>query len=492
MKNYEEKFQDPSNNSWAVSHNENIYSITTPNKSTFTIKNNQVDFSQEFKEQPQSARMWLLSLGFLVHIKEEDCTEILNEFLKQSSRDPLSKILDSFSSMDHSAAVRIRTMCIIHQRATSEELKRLASDIAIKTSEWGIQEGNLVSNNHGMMLAIALLHCSEIINPENKEKYESTAFNFLRSLFSRVFGQTFFANENTIGYHEFYCKTIKQLNQYLSISSHDKSHVNYFSDLEKNIYDTLYRIVHQDGSIPPIGDSGFYPTKYQTINGVFFDESNGFLVKKTDTTYLSFICGSSSETHKQMDDTSITIRKNNTDFIIDSGLYNYDINDAKRRLMNSQRAHSGIFFRNLDWLTRREFKEQYIDHRASLRKIDDSIYIGINSFSNSIISREIDISSDSLICFNDTFISNEHRDIIQRFIIPNEATISIKRNFIEIENNSEKILILFEYSFEAVINTPTNSDRGYASSGFNKSNPVQCLEISPVNSINNFKFKIIV
>ena len=192
-----------------------------------------------------------------------------------------------------------------------------------------------------------------------------------------------------------------------------------------------------------------------------------------------------------MDDTSITVRKNKKDLIIDSGLYNYDVNNSTRRLINSQRAHSGVFFEELDNMTRTEFSRKYKDKRAVLKQTGESSYIGIKAFATSYISREIDLSSDKIFSLQDTFISDEHKSVVQRFIVPLDAVIEIRNGSVEITNTGEKVIIFFEYPFEAIIKTSENSDRGLASPGFNKLSKTQCLEINPLSSAKHLTFKIL-
>lgn len=351
---YIENLLEPSHKSWKINEIDDCVYLTAPNGTSFTILlNDPIDFSQDFELQPQSARMWLWSLGYLPLLKNINFKrKIINEFLIFIQSELWGILCLKSSSMDHCAAIRIRSLC--HEFNLDDSCDSYLGDIKKIVSiscEYALAPGNLIQNNHGMMLSFALLHAVEIFDLD--QCYCDIANNFLKILFSEVFDRDGMSNENTIGYHDFYCKTLAQLHLFLSNFSDDLDFIKYIDDLHNKAKVALYKCVWPDGGLPPIGESSAYPTKYSSINGVHYFKESGLFVRKNEKFYFSVVCGSRGETHKQMDDGSFTLKYKGVLFITDGGLYNYDRHDPFRRHFNSQRSHSGFYFSEFDNLISR-------------------------------------------------------------------------------------------------------------------------------------------
>jgi hypothetical protein len=130
--------------------------------------------------------------------------------------------------------------------------------------------------------------------------------------------------------------------------------------------------VWQDGSIPPLGDSAVYRTKTVSRNKprCFFE--SGFAVIKNDDLYLSILCGAPTETHKQVDDSSITLRFMNRDILIDGGSYTFDRTDPYRRCVASSLGHSGLFLKEFDGLLRREYLREFGPVSGHIERFEES------------------------------------------------------------------------------------------------------------------------
>lgn len=485
-KQYIETFSDLSVKWWRISE----ATFTTPNGGEILLNGGDVDFCRTFEKEHASSRMWLLSLGFVARIEDESTIiRVLEKFARESGEGELSKIMAKFSSMDHCAAVRIRTMCTLFMRSTDAKIRELAMHIATTACDSAVQPGNLARNNHGMMLAIALLHASYVLQLPRRNEYETVAFNFLNKLFREIFSDNFFSNENTIGYHDFYVKSIDGLNKYLLASGQRDTNALDLFALHRGAEEVLNKLVWPDGSIPPIGESGLYLTKRKSIPGNHFFIKSGFAVVKRDDLYLSFICGSSSETHKQMDDSSITLQVGGVDFFIDSGLYNYDIKDPYRRLCNSQRAHSGVFSTEHDQLTRREFIETHPDFEASMHD-DENALIGIKTIGEATITRRVTLPADGKF----TILDSRNAGVsgfVQRFIVPVSATIRFSKNHIVIENKGKKVTLSINFDWSATVGKAmSDASCGWVSTALNKIDPAQCLEIIPLSDSRDLEIGV--
>lgn len=487
---YIEKFGDPSNRSWKLKHSTDCHVLTAPNGGEFSIISGQVDFLQNFPVQPESSRMWLISLGFTSIIDEpEIIINILSAFLKNLDNPEFRNLVENGMSMDHSAAVRIRTMCFLHAKFDSQPVRLLARTIAERTAEWATA-GTFAHNNHGMMLAISLLHARAIIFDQSKDHLLSTATIFLRNLFVGVFADDGYANENTIGYHEFYVKSLSSLDDFISAAGWHST-MPWLENTLSNAVRALHRVVRPNGSIPPIGESGEYFTKYPSINGIHVFEKCGFAVLKNEDFYLSIICGCASETHKQMDDTSITLQLKGIDFFIDGGLFNYDIKGPFRRLLQSQQSHSGIFVTEHDHLMRREFIIRNPDFSASLSHRNNSI-VAEKKLGATTVRRKLLSPSEAGFELVDTIHTDLAFPVVQRFLIPHSATVVIHPTHVSIGNGGLQIDIVPNYEFNSAL-TRRNSvptPKGWRSIKFNELIPAQCLEIFPERTDMELKIRI--
>ena len=115
-------------------------------------------------------------------------------------------------------------------------------------------------------------------------------------------------NENTIGYHDFNLSFIEGWSSFANITGLSETLVSVLEETILRATSALEFCVWQDGSIPPLGDSAVYRTKTVSRNKSRCFYESGFAVVKNDDLYLSILCGAPTETHKQVDDLSITLR----------------------------------------------------------------------------------------------------------------------------------------------------------------------------------------
>ena len=148
--------------------------------------------------------------------------------------------------------------------------------------------------------------------------------------------------------------------------------VNFLEELIPRATKALEFCVWQDGSIPPIGDSQVYQLKIASRNEPRCFYESGFAVVKNNDLYLSILCGSRTEIHKQVDDSSITLRFMNRDILIDGGSYLYDRTDPHRRCIESSLGHSGLFLKEFDGLLRHEFVRKFGPVSGKIDRFEES------------------------------------------------------------------------------------------------------------------------
>lgn len=499
---YQKKFLEPTRLKWGIESMSPL-ALKTPNSASFRAQPDAIDWAYVFPSQNHSGRMWLHSLGF-ISTYLANTPSVAPDFLLfvlKSYRDflyePQNEIFFSkFLSQDHCRAVRIRVMVQVllyleYNDLQGSEIESCAMDILTMDSAWGANAANLKLNNHGLMLAESLLHLNIIQDDEKNHSFARVGIHHIRNLLKGAIDDQGLTNENTIGYHDFYCKLLRDLESFLDFRQKATKHSDigdfetFICDAHTSIRTALHKIVWPSGGIPPIGDSGAYHTKYPSIAGTHLFKDSGFFIHKSDDFYLSLICGCASETHKHNDDTSFTLRYKEQDVVIDSGMYHYDYNDPLRQCVQSQRGHSGIFFKKYDSFLRDLFRRAEPEYRA---RIDDAsnngklIRVKCGYTINDAFSadREIVIFSEKEILICDSWSSEDGSKPVRRFIIPSETGVSNTDGIISLSFKDFFAWIkpMSPVSIDTKKGIPGPAAAGWASKKLNHIEPVFCFEIT--------------
>jgi hypothetical protein len=207
---------------------------------------------------------------------------------------------------------------------------------------------------------IALLHAGVQFEAVDGQEIIDFALERILALAEETFDSDGLCNENTIGYHRYNLHLYKNIIKFIEHYGirHDVA-VGKLHEITERAEIALRQVVWQDATVPPIGDSPMYTVNLSPINTSKCYFESGFCVVKTDNLYLSLICGSRTETHKQVDDTSITLRYKNKEILTDAGSYLYNRSNRHRRCVESSYGHSGIFPTDSDGLLRKEFLRMF-------------------------------------------------------------------------------------------------------------------------------------
>lgn len=495
-KTYTKLHFEPGFTSWGDIEGEEI---SSPAKHKINIFN--ADFSKPGNNA--SEVMWFYSLGWLAKysaLENSDhqvITRYLIEFLKGLENKSLDKIY-KILSFDHCAASRIRYLCMIYANFfDNTSIKSIITAILRKELAWFSSLTGVACNNHGMMLCVSIFHAALILDKSSFSNELNTSLKWLKNILDSVIPKNGYVLENTIGYHDFYYKYLKKQLEFFNEYYHDIEIYDYLYDIYIRVEIALYKVVTPNGNIPPLGQCGFYPTKYRSILGTHHFKEQGFLVKKDDENYFSYTCGSSSLVHKQLDNTSIYLTLSGHEIFIDSGLGNYNEKESKSVVVNGQRGHSGAFFRALD----NEQRNLFLNSN-SLKNVESSIDVNCDIISSKtgfdfngnkyLISRDIEFNSFKSFNILDKFISdNQYGFPVSRFIVPNDTQIKIKSNviFLEYANYyvSMEVKSSFSYSFRTGVddNEEVEFSAGWRSRSFNKFEKCKVIEIYPsLNELN--------
>lgn len=226
---------------------------------------------------------------------------------------------------------------------------------ALIHAEWLNSDHNYVMNNHGVMMDLALAQFSVLLSNIDKtlqNRYLETSHRRLVMMFNRTFDKKGCCTENSSSYHFVNYSLFSAISDFFhkyQIPSFSNSWIERINQ-SREVGNLLLR---QDGSIPLIGDSEekigtfFPPYKEESDKyGLGFYPESGFFIASLPHFHFTLKAGGISYSHRHIDDLSITLQVNKRDFIVDCGMYNYDINDKKRRWFISTQAHSGIYLKS--------------------------------------------------------------------------------------------------------------------------------------------------
>jgi hypothetical protein len=223
------------------------------------------------------------------------------------------------------------------------------------------------------MASIALLHTAVQFGAAPcASRYRDVATNRIMELGKISFDRDGLCYENTIGYHNYNMQCYRRLLRFLKHYELSDILMTFVDNLLLRAAEALEFCVWQDGSIPPIGDSSVYRSKIASRNKSRCFYESGFAVIKNNDLYLSVLCGARTEYHKQVDDSSITLRFMNREILIDGGAYLYDQADPHRRCVESSLGHSGLFLKEFDGLLRSEFRRQFGPVSGKIERFEEN------------------------------------------------------------------------------------------------------------------------
>ncbi len=348
-----------------------------------------VQWDRKFATQAHSSVMHLFSLDPIGRLlstfqKRKDVGALqfavvaMNSFLDYSSKPGRRSFIGRIPSADHSAAVRVRVLIKFIQVTRERQdvdyaLLARACDCLKYWSDWLSKSKHYSKNNHGLMGAIALLHSAiQFGSTPYSSAYLEVSINRIMELVKSSFDREGLCNENTIGYHAYNLNLHRGLVVFCEHYGLSKALVDFLEEIISRAMKALEYCVWQDGSIPPLGDSAIYRTKTVSRNKPRCFYESGFAVVKNEDLYVSIICGARTETHKQVDDSSVTLRFKNRDILVDGGSYLYDRRDPYRRCVASSLGHSGIFLKEFDGLVRSDFRRQYGPVSGKIERFEES------------------------------------------------------------------------------------------------------------------------
>ncbi|PAT14688.1 hypothetical protein CKJ84_08035 [Corynebacterium sp. NML 120412] len=457
------KFPDGSPDRWKVERSDSAWSITMPNSATITISSADpvVAFNGNFDADRDSTRLWVNSMRYATSILDEGDEDttwcLLSQLKNHVAVDPRGPGGEFSGSLDHQYALQLRTLCDLRSWLLKRPWSRLSAErdellcgSVLSIYKYVDELSLLRPNNHGVMLAISLLHSFYMFNDVSRAKVDregciaidqegeigpGAVVTFLNETFKEVFGDDGVANENTPIYQAFYLKLIKSITDFQSwaYGQEDES----LGKLNARATTAYRHMLLPNRAVPPLGDGSYsQQSEYSPLFGLWASPENGLLTRSSDETFFSFTCGYRGVFHKQLDDSSIYLWHNGEALIQDAGLKSYDANDPVATSIRGQLGHSGLFFREFDGVR----AEKVTAYGAGTRLVEANM-----EFSNSVVAGAFQVRgrygfrgvvAERLVTWLDehSFLIRDsvestrgEREAVSRFVLDPQAEVTFSR-----------------------------------------------------------------
>lgn len=262
-----------------------------------------------------------------------------------------------FTWYDHSVASRtlvLTDLYILAQDHLSKSKLNALGNILIENINFLYDDTAYRRNNHGIMMDRALLQAGMIFDIEPSLPYVEKALHRIKDNFKHSFSVKSTHLENSPEYHKVVQDLFFDVEDFLQCFDLTLGEEIIHRLTNTNKY---YRyITKPNGKLPLLGDTKGMnsPIKVKSYDS-FIDSEAGIAIlqnKQKDSpensTWLSFIAGYSTLTHKHYDDLSFTLYANGEDIFVDSGKHSYG-GSPIRKYIRSSIAHNTISINNRNY-----------------------------------------------------------------------------------------------------------------------------------------------
>jgi hypothetical protein len=406
------------------------------------------EWSAELGGAANSKKLWINSLvtphACLAESKgdgDNQCfkksVDLIKSYLRQY--DSGQGLFDIAWKDEHAVSNRLFVLCaFVHHLVDVEEVSISQLELlyhAERHAQWLSYDEHYVKNNHGVMMDLSLAQYSVLIrdtDPKQADAYLQVALRRLGMMLNDTFDSQGCCSENSPSYH------FVNYSLFLSIFSFLKEYAKGFDlggweeTLEKaKAVGAL--LLRPDGTVPLIGDSESRPGTFfpnvdpELSKGVGYYPEAGLFVLSEDNVHFTFRAGGSKYSHRHIDDLSITLWLSGREFIVDAGLYNYDITDKMRRRFIYSESHSGIYLESQGHVRFKDFDKPSCMSRfisSCSKKSGFSVLAVHNLSKNCGVFREA-VYRDKTLEINDSFTSDTSEKWRCQFLLHPDCQIEI-------------------------------------------------------------------
>ncbi|WP_374408325.1 heparinase II/III family protein [Pelagerythrobacter sp.] len=334
--------------------------------------------------------------------------------------------------------------------------------------------------NHGLEQSRVLLLLGTVLEHDQALQWQGVAIRRIASELRFSFTTEGVHVENSPAYHIFVFKVfLSIINDYRNVISDD--FIENFDSLSSKALIFITHILRPDGALPPIGDTEQLPTT-DVYGGVFGDKleyqhllyaltqgrdgsvpsdvnqiypRSGYAIFRDrwhsrkayrQACHLIVKVGCSSRYHHQQDEGHISLYAGGEDWLIDSGLYNYDNTDAVRKYMRGRRGH------NVPIVSHASYGKEF-EHRLSAWKVTEYSTDELNPYLTMKLNilqpinheRRVDFDAAKKIVNVFDSISaddNKDRDIILQWHFPKNKLIQISGHKVIIASSKNNRMVI--------------------------------------------------
>ncbi|EEL48199.1 heparinase II/III family protein [Bacillus mycoides] len=332
-----------------------------------------------------------------------------------------------------------------------EEFKQKITPALIEHGLFLMSDENYEDYNHGIFQDQALLELGVFFpNLEHSEMWIRKARNRLIERFNKDVSSSGVHKEHSPSYHVVVMQLFISIKKFM-----DYYKIDYPEDFTTKLslmQDYLAHIVKWDGTIPIIGDTG----QGKVLNSVAQDQilsdywlyrvskgkkgkifpwnfksymDSGIAIfrddvkNKRNSIYWLYTAAFNSIIHKHADDLSFVLSFGETEYLVDSGKYNYKEKDEYRKYFRSVFGHNSIAVDGKSYaLTKEQVGKSYI--LDSGQKSEYSYVIGQHElYPGIVITRVLIQLHDSALLIHDKIVSEKVHEYTQIFNVGKDVEV---------------------------------------------------------------------
>jgi hypothetical protein len=379
--------------------------------------------------------------------------------------------------------------------------------------EFLADQKNYEDYNHGIFQDQALIELTVFFKQlKGSKTWREIAISRLLSRFNKDVSLSGVHKEHSPAYHVVVHHLFMSIKDFMDYHS-----ISYPTNFSKTLYlmqDYLAYITKSNGYLPLVGDTGLSNAlnsieKKHILNEHWsYRSSKGKEGKKPNKSFLAYLDSGvalfrtdlnkdfsnklfwffssafNSLIHKHADDLSFELQYKNTDFIVDSGKYNYKESDEYRKYFRSVFAHNSIAVDGKTYpLSREQIGKSLLfdsyEHKNTYFLVQGchELYQGVKIYRTMIQLK------DQALVIHDRIYSDKPHQYTQIFNIGNDVTVSKKdkNNYLLVSKKEDAAISLKQMddpSSVSILEGQENPIFGWQSFGFNQKHPIKTIHFS--------------